>query len=380
MSTAQVNIQGSSLVEGPDEAQKPSESLIAKVTSEYGVHPLKQLGEILWRRVGAQKLGANEYYDLRLFDPKYSRSEKNAFLGQGGVNALNLKINPDTLMETKNFVGNKLVYTAHLRDHAIATTDTQAFVATTYSSEADFLLKDEADFIDFMRNGARYPLFGKPQGGSLSVGSIRIERLDGDTLLLGNGKTVGLTRFVSDVFKHYADGYLLQTALSPHKTLAQITGKAVGCVRVVTVRAEESIKPLYALWKIPGPSAMSDNFWQTGTMLALIDLANGQIIKCRRGSGLQAEEIRRHPASGEELKGLQIPFWNGALASAIAAHDLTPTLGVCGFDIAITDDGPVIVECNDRPNHMLYQYASQKGINNPEFRAVFKSILKSQRH
>ena len=62
-----------------------------------------------------------------------------------------------------------------------------------------------------------------------------------------------------------------------------------------------------------------------------------------------------------------------------AAHKLTPDLGICGFDIAVTAEGPVVVECNDRPNHMLYQFAAQTGSKNPEFAPVFKQVIKRKR-
>ncbi|MEM6305737.1 MAG: hypothetical protein AAF744_13545, partial [Pseudomonadota bacterium] len=59
---------------------------------------------------------------------------------------------------------------------------------------------------------------------------------------------------------------------------------------------------------------------------------------------------------------------------ACAAHALTPDLGVCGFDMALTEQGPVIVECNDQPNHMLWQFATRTGAQTPELSAIWQSL------
>lgn len=377
MTDTSIQTRASSLVEGPTGvAEKPSESLIAQVSAEYGVHPLKQLAQIVGMRLGTQKLSAHEYYDLRLFDPVRTGAERKAFLGQGGINALNRAINPDSVLKTKNFVGNKLVYTAHLNANGIATTETQAFVTTQYASDAALVVKDAASLVAFMKSQAVYPLFCKPQGGSLSVGSVRIDRIDGDTLHLGTGRTVSVAQFANDVLRVYPDGYLIQSAIVPHNDLQPVTGKAVGCVRIVTAIDGNVAKPVYAVWKIPAPNAMSDNSWQDGTSLALIELASGIIKTCRRGKGFSAEDVPVDPTSGAQILGLQMPHWTEALKNACVAHELTPELGVCGFDVAITDGGPIILECNDQPNHMMYQFSSQRGARNPEFSLVWDRLLK----
>lgn len=379
MASTGIHKADNSLLEGPGSAGKPTDTMIARVANDYSVHPLKQLKEIFSMRFGAQKLSANEYYDLGIFDPKRSKADKKAFLGQGGINAMNLAINPDTLMETKNFVGNKLVYTAKLEDQGLATTETQAFVTTEFEKEDPFVLQDAESIADFMRNKAKYPLFGKPLGGSLSVGSVRFEALEGDELRLATGQLVTVEKFAEDVLRNFPDGYLLQTALVSHPTLQKVSGTAIGCIRVVTTHDGTKAKPAYAVWKIPGPTAMSDNFWQEGSMLALLDMVDGTIVQCHRGKGLDAELLTDHPVSGEALIGLQIPYWKETLKIACDAHELTSDLGICGYDIAVTADGPVIVECNDQPNHMLYQYPARKGIQCPELQQLWAAAMPSKR-
>jgi len=71
---------------------------------------------------------------------------------------------------------------------------------------------------------------------------------------------------------------------------------------------------------------------------------------------------------------LRIPHWDEVLRMTAEAHRVLPKFGVIGWDIAITPEGPLIIECNANPHHMLYQLATGKGIHNPDFAEVFDRV------
>ena len=144
----------------------------------------------------------------------------------------------------------------------------------------------------------------------------------------------------------------------------------------MTVNENGTARPLYAVWKIPSPKAMSDNFWQDGSMIGAIDIETGEILRARTGSGLKGQDIETHPVSGKRLVGFQLPCFQDALALACQAHDVFPEFGILGFDMAITADGPAVVECNDNPFHTLFQIANQRGIRNADFLPVFEKVTK----
>lgn len=376
MTDMQTQVASGSLLNGPAGAKKPSESTIAQVAKDFGVHPLRQMLDILAMRIGRQKLGSEEYYNLLVFDPIHDKAARKTFLGQSGMNAFNDKINAAETMETKNILGNKLIFGHHLEAAGLPTTCTQAIAISGNTSGHALVLSSATDIITFLRERAQYPLFGKPDHGSLSVGSALIERREGDNLILAGNKTVSIEKFASDVLRVYPEGYLLQTALRPHKDMQRISGNAVGCVRLVSGHDGTEASPIYAVWKIPEPGAFSDNFWQKGSMLGLINLTDGIVENCHRGTGPSAEMLRNHPVSGLPVPGFQIPYWEDLMAVAKAAHELFPDLAMCGFDIAVTDDGPVIVECNDRPSHMKYQLAARKGMLNPGLNESWQTLMK----
>ena len=57
-------------------------------------------------------------------------------------------------------------------------------------------------------------------------------------------------------------------------------------------------------------------------------------------------DYTRHPASGAYLPGFQIPFWPELTACVRRAMDRVPGMGYVGWDIAVTPDGPELIEGN----------------------------------
>ena len=368
----------SALLDGPGTAKKAEAPLIAQVAKAYGVSPLRQMREIFSMRRGAQKLSGPEYYSMRLFDPSKSTEEKRAFLGQAGINALNTSMNPPIAVPTRAFVGNKLLYTQLLTQLGMSTSTTQAIFSTHMSVGHLPTARNAADLAAFLRTDARYPVFGKPHFGSLSTGAVRIEARSDDMLRLFDGTTHDVDTFAEHVAAQYPGGFMLQSALSPHSAMAHIAGPAIGCVRVVTANNGSGPKPVYAVWKMPAAGAISDNTWQDGILLSHIELDTGTLLSLVRGTGLEAETLSDHPVSGAPVVGQTLPFWEETLRLATDAHAVFPEFGVCGFDIAVTDEGPKILECNDNPSHMMYQRATGRGIQNPDLAPIWQAVVDRQ--
>ena len=54
--------------------------------------------------------------------------------------------------------------------------------------------------------------------------------------------------------------------------------------------------------------------------------------------------------------GFRIPNWDIVMRQAVKAAELVPEMNIIGWDIAITKDGPVIIEGNEYPSYGLVQY------------------------
>ena len=378
MTDTSMNAPKGALLDGPEAAKSAQAPVIVQVAKTHGVSPLRQLRESWAMRGGAQKLGSNEYYSLGLFDPAMPRAAKRAFVGQKGINALNARMNPPAAVPTRAFVGNKLLYTQLLAQLGIGTAETQALVSTHRNAGQMRVLRDADALAAFLQNDARYPLFGKPHHGSLSEGSVRLTGCESGTLHIANGDSQPAADFAAEVMARYPGGFILQTALDPHPDMAAIAGPAIGCIRVVTVNDGTGPAPAYAVWKLPAPRAMSDNFWQAGSLLAHLDLSTGSVTRCVIGTGLDQQEAATHPVSGAPIVGATMPHWDDTLRIACDAHAVFPEFGICGFDIAVTEDGPKVLECNDNPSHNLYQIGAGQGLLSPDLAPVWDRVTERQ--
>lgn len=376
-----VDSSETALLAGPTRADDPKTSQIVEVARKHGVSPFRQLREMVTLRLSRAKLEFSEYYACGAFDPAIPMERKKDFVGETSSRRINDRLSPLKLSVNRGFIRDKVLYTALVSRMGFRTTHTQAVVHGTRGFGDLMALRSAAQVRKFLLESANYPLFGKPCEGSGSIGSALILGVDrdADTLSLGNGREIELGKFCEEVVRDYPEGFIFQDALKQDPKMEAVTGKAVGTVRVVTLRDTETPRVFYSVWKLPSPSAMSDNFWQAGSMIAALDAETGQIQKVRRGTGLGTEWIENHPVSGIRFEGFQIPHWDAVRDMTVRAHALFPEFGVIGWDIGVTPDGPAIIEANANPLHSLWQVANARGFDNPEFTPALDSASELSR-
>ena len=362
--------QETALLAAPQMPKPPASKLLVDVARDSKVSPLRQFREMLRLNFAPLKLEFNQYYANRVYRPELTMDDKKQFVGLAGSHVVNGRMTPKPLLDIVNKSGvvhDKVLFCGLLAQFGFATAENQA-LASSYRRYGNLpALARAEDVAAFLAKDARYPLFAKPLDGSGSIGSALITGCDAEagTLTLGNGQVIALTRFAAEIFRDYATGFQFQSAIRQHPALKAVTGDVIGTLRVVTVFSGARPELLYALWTLPSPAAMSDNFWQADSMLAHIDTATGTVLGAMAGTGPAAHPVDTHPVSQVTLPGMQIPFWDEIRACAVAAHELMPEFGVFGWDIAVTETGPLIVEGNTSPQHSLYQLATGRGVLNP---------------
>lgn len=367
------------LLEKTKKPKSPAAELIVEVAREHKVSPFRQMREMLGLHFGSTKLSFDEYYSNGVYSPALNPTQKRQFVGEKGSYKLNCRLSPLKMtLRARSFISDKILYSAVIDSLGFATTRTQAALSKHRSHGNITTLRNADDLSAFLRQSARYPLFVKPGVGSGSVGSALITSYEeaSDEIIMANGGRAKVASFAEAVAKDYGAGFLLQDAVQQHSDLSDVIGQAVGTLRIVTVLAEDNApQVLYALWKIPSPDAMSDNYWQSGSMIAELDAASGEILQCRRGAGPSREELLSHPVSSRAFRGFKIPHWDKVIDITTQAHQIYPNFGVFGWDIALADDGPLIIECNANPHHMLYQLATGRGIYNDDLAPVLDRTI-----
>lgn len=82
-------------------------------------------------------------------------------------------------------------------------------------------------------------------------------------------------------------------------------------------------------------------------------------------------EIDKHPDSGAQLNGVIVENWDKIKSEVIKFQEKLPFVKAAGWDIAITEDGPVVIEVNDSWDR-TGQYFIRRGWKN-EIKECFKA-------
>ncbi|TNE38420.1 MAG: hypothetical protein EP347_06120 [Alphaproteobacteria bacterium] len=318
------------------------------------------------------KLTPQDYFYFALYDDaRYSAEEKQRFIADRDHHSIIIKCCEPTwwaLADDKYFS-----YTL-LEANGAPTPQTQAiFASGTRSFGKTPALRSKQDLKIFLSNQANYPLFVKPNSGVGSFGTFAVEGYDpqSDTLNLSKGETVSLTDFVSQI-----DGqepYLFQSTLTPHPQISEICSGKVSTVRVIVILQDGQPEIIQTVWKIPGPDAIADNFWRKGNMLGAVDRETGKVTRVIRGYGPELEENPEHPVTHQEIRGLTLPCWEAVKDLCLTYAPLFEKLRYQSWDVAITPEGPVVVEVNTGSAFNLSQLATGKGFMTDRFQEFLKS-------
>src|SRR5262249_8062418 len=144
-------------------------------------------------------------------------------------------------------------------------------------------------------------------------------------------------------------------------------------VRTMNLVWPDRIDTPITLFKIPVADNVADNYWRSGNLLANVDPASGEIRRVVTGSGASLQEHETHPETGEKLVGLKLPMWFDLLRMNEAAARLYAAVRYQSLDIALTPDGPCVVEINSGGSFKLPQLATGRGFLTPRVRAFFES-------
>ena len=94
-------------------------------------------------------------------------------------------------------------------------------------------------------------------------------------------------------------------------------------------------------------------------MATEIDLKTGKLLRPALDKDLN--EFTHHPKTNVKIEGFQIPFFKEVKDMVKEASLESDKILLVGWDVAITDEGPLIIEGNRRPGFDIVQVASRRG-------------------
>jgi hypothetical protein len=160
---------------------------------------------------------------------------------------------------------------------------------------------------------------------------------------------------------------IVQKRYRSHDALRPIGGEyGLPTLRVHTVMTPEGGRVVLVIAKILVGPSLIDNFvaGKTGNLLCSVDLATGRLgiaYGTRVGRRLMIQSIERHPVLGTPFAGFQLPDWAELIRVAEKCADAFPELPLLGNDIALTSEGPLVIEVNTSPGYAIPQIVCGRG-------------------
>lgn len=307
----------------------------------------------------ATEINLEEYFIYEF--EKQSEELKLNFLSNMAEFKLFPFLNPD-----EYWVVSKDKYICHLmfEDLGLPMTELYLYYYPEFEHSTPKVSNDLKSTIRILKEKDISDFILKPVNGNSGVGIMRIKRIDfkgdDDCILYDhNGKSY----LLSEILGRYPilfEKYVVQT-----EQFSRFNDSSVNTIRFMTSLYPDNEVRIFANFiRIGRAGSCIDNIKTADNINALIDIKTGYIYKVLHNKGWRNfEEITHHPDSGNQIKGELIENWEEICKKVKDFHKSHPYLKVLGWDIAVTDNGPVILETNGTPG-ITGQYMSQSGWRN----------------
>lgn len=290
----------------------------------------------LWTDVLKSSLTYNisllDYFYFKFY--KLSKAERQSYAGTGYMYEYQLKMNPKT---ERDVLENKILFLSKFQD---------------------FVIRKWAQINDLRSNPAKLEeLLHNPSGKLVAKGSKGQVGAEVKVLNADQYNATSLLQFMDDNKFDLLEEYVVQ-----HKEIMKVSPSGLNTIRIFTQIENGKLHYLGARFRITINSTV-DNM-AAGNPAAPIDLATGIVNGPAVFSDITREPINVHPVTGVSITGFQVPFWEETLAMMEKAAFVAPNNRSVGWDVAISERGPELIEGNHNWCKLLWQLPVQKGLKN----------------
>ena len=164
---------------------------------------------------------------------------------------------------------------------------------------------------------------------------------------------------------------LVEEYIRQHSKMNELCPTSVNTLRIVTIRKNNKTHIMMRVIRIGNGINPVDNF-HSGGMYAYFD-ESGKIIN--DAMDREGRLFKVHPTTKVPFVGFQIPYYKEAIEMCIEASKVIPEVAFVGFDIAISENGPVIVEGNELPGYDVYQSRIHNKDNRNGLKPYFDKVV-----
>lgn len=312
---------------------------------------------------------AKEYYMQALWNLDIRKGE---FLGAFGSIEWQTTSSAESY---KALMDDKLLFDVILRVAGITTGKTLAIYSKTAPSISYPVIRDTVTFEGWLlENGENIfikPLRGINGKGTLSIGK-RLPSAQPSWEQLPLKQSLPLDAIIEHMSSQGNQEFIIQKRLVPSDETAIFSENVLQTLRVMTLRSNRGIDLVAAAMKIGSGKSAVDNLLHGENMIAAVNLDDGKLEAAVEVINGKPVWHSLHPVTGAPIEGYHLKNIDEIRRLVIRAAECFPWFKSIGWDVGLTEDGPLILEGNYWADVLLIQIAHQKGILSwPEYRAFF---------
>lgn len=216
--------------------------------------------------------------------------------------------------------------------------------------------KKVTEFINNHESIVRKPISG--------LGGANVEKID--------------TKDIKDIKEFYEklkeENCMIEELVIQNKEWSKLNPKSLNTVRVVTKCINGNAKVIFAVVRIGSGESIVDNFHQGGVGVK-VNIEKG----CLEGKTIDKKNNESDETSLTHVKvdGFVIPYWKEIVAMCEEAAKVNDNVNVVGWDVGITDAGPLLIEGNRGPGMDIIQVLYKRGVK-PDLEKIKKEIIASK--
>ncbi len=363
-----------------------------KVASENGLSTFRILGEQTLLKE-FHSVSRYSYYLYRLFDPDLSWEEKKTYLVDDKDDYAPAKVRLWSLLAPEKYrflYDNKLVFNRFFSSLGFPLAKIYGVYNPVFGYTTDGRnLRNASDLGDWLQTSGVQEFVFKPlegtQGHKILVFVGRTADDPGEFVTL-DGDTYDVERIVAStkedaVLKTSNPGadtrsYLIEQRIRQHPDLTALIGPTLCCIRVQTIiTLEGTPRIIAAVFKVQ-PDPIGVDHLMHGAVGAWVDLDSGVLGRGRTRRDLAY--ISLVPGTNTPFVGFQLPYWPEVRDLALRAAAAFPWVRSVGWDIAISEQGPVLIEGNERWSTSLIQMPAPHGLMTGEFKALYEALRRGE--
>jgi hypothetical protein len=176
------------------------------------------------------------------------------------------------------------------------------------------------------------------------------------------GRRIAADRLADELAKQDC---IVQPFVENHPDIVRVTNGALAALRIVTgMNNRGEAEFVTALMGLPYGVRQTT----AGGIAAAVTRETGCI---RRAATLGGEPIANHPDTGAPIPGIALPFWQESISLVRRAHATAfARFAFLGWDVALTKDGPILLETNSGWGALFHQM-----LDGPLGHTVFSRLL-----